>query len=93
MYCLHDICHGNGARRGGTGLGLALCRHFIEAGHGGTIGAHSRVGDGSEFYFEVPLTFAMGETPPLPRAMSTGSAISMACLVVLIALAGKQSCK
>jgi signal transduction histidine kinase len=36
---------------GGTGLGLALSRHFIEAGHGGTIGATSGVSRGGACAF------------------------------------------
>lgn len=38
----------------GTGLGLAICR-AIAAVHGGTVGCHSDVGRGSEFWIEVPI--------------------------------------
>jgi PAS domain S-box-containing protein len=42
------------AKSEGTGLGLALCRKFIEL-HGGTIAVHSEVGRGSTFRFRFPL--------------------------------------
>jgi signal transduction histidine kinase len=50
-------------RRGGTGLGLAICKQFIETGHGGTIGATSQPGLGSEFFFVVPFTAAAAVAP------------------------------
>ena len=39
---------------GGTGLGLAIAKHLIE-GHGGHIWAISEEGNGSTFYFVLPL--------------------------------------
>jgi PAS domain S-box-containing protein len=38
----------------GTGLGLVICKEIITA-HGGDIGVNSRFGEGSEFYFFVPV--------------------------------------
>jgi signal transduction histidine kinase len=43
------------AKQEGTGLGLALCRKFIEL-HGGTIWVSSEVGEGSAFTFALPVT-------------------------------------
>jgi two-component system phosphate regulon sensor histidine kinase PhoR len=39
---------------GGTGLGLAIARHLVQ-GHGGRIWAESVEGQGSKFYFTLPV--------------------------------------
>gem|GEM_PF-252424 len=46
----------------GLGIGLYICKEIIER-HQGTIGVKSKIGQGSEFYFTIPLTESMPQNP------------------------------
>ncbi|MDH1265745.1 MULTISPECIES: KinB sensor domain-containing domain [unclassified Pseudomonas] len=43
-----------GRKKGGAGLGLALCKEIVQL-HGGRIGVHSKPGQGTQFYLALPV--------------------------------------
>lgn len=58
-----------GRQRGGSGLGLSICRTLAEA-MGGTLDVHSVHGRGSRFILRLPVQ-RVREDPPIPAAAPT----------------------
>jgi light-regulated signal transduction histidine kinase (bacteriophytochrome) len=55
IFVIFKKLHTDEARYPGTGTGLAVCKKIAEL-HGGTIRVSSAVGEGSTFYFTLPLS-------------------------------------
>ena len=61
----------------GTGLGLSICHKFVEL-MGGELQAESMVGQGSIFYFQLPLREQSGNISTANRDSNLGKVIGLA---------------
>lgn len=73
----HQVNSADEAEKKGSGLGLTICKALIEA-HKGTIGATSKEGEGSTFWFRIPIGTETAKQlsdahPSAPQSNSDGS--------------------
>ncbi|MBI5281241.1 MAG: HAMP domain-containing protein [Candidatus Solibacter usitatus] len=65
----YRVDKGRSRELGGTGLGLAIVKHLARA-QGGDVGVHSTPGQGSTFWFTLPIHPPRGDTEADGRASS-----------------------
>ena len=77
FYRLRD----SGKKTEGTGLGLAITHRLVEL-HGGELALESQIGQGSCFYFCLPVAVGMRERPSLKTESGPRSVVPPRILVI-----------
>jgi two-component system phosphate regulon sensor histidine kinase PhoR len=68
----YRVDKGRSREKGGTGLGLSIVKHIVQL-HGGRVWVESRVGQGTTFYFTLPVHAVA--VSPSPGGAGAGSAL------------------
>lgn len=71
--------------QGGLGIGLSLVQQLVEM-HGGTVEAHSALGQGSEFVVRLPIVLAPPSAAPAARLEHAAPPVneSRACRILIV---------
>jgi len=70
-------------RHGGSGLGLAICRSIVQS-NGGKIDIESHEGEGSTFWFEIPLEIAERRHDTKPKGLESAEAEARPLKVLVV---------
>jgi two-component system phosphate regulon sensor histidine kinase PhoR len=56
----YRVDKGRSREKGGTGLGLSIVKHIVQL-HGGQVRVESKLGQGTAFYFTIPVRSTLAD--------------------------------